>query len=56
MESASFSTEESNPQQYLKIVASGEVDETLLDALEDYVKRQKKRLSTAPKPPGPPTY
>jgi hypothetical protein len=35
-------TEESTPQQYLKIVASGEVGETLLDALQDYVKRQKK--------------
>jgi hypothetical protein len=25
-------------------VASGDVDETVLEALEDYVKRQKKRL------------
>jgi hypothetical protein len=47
-------TEESNPQNYLKLVASGEVDETMLEALEGYVKRQKKRLSTAPKSPGPP--
>ena len=38
-------TEESNPQNYLKLVASGEVDETMLEALEDYVKRQKKRLA-----------
>jgi hypothetical protein len=37
-------TEETNPQNYLKLVASGEVDETMLEALEDYVKRQKKRL------------
>lgn len=37
-------TEESNPQSYLKLIASGEVDETMLEALEDYVKRQKKRL------------
>lgn len=37
-------TEESNPQNYLKIVASGDIDETMLEALEDYVKRQKKRL------------
>ena len=37
-------TEETNPQNYLKLIASGEVDETMLDALEDYVKRQKKRL------------
>ena len=41
----------SNPQNYLKLVASGEVDETMLEALEDYVKRQKrqkKRLSARP--------
>jgi hypothetical protein len=37
-------TEESNPQSYLKLIASGDVDETMLKALEDYVKRQKKRL------------
>jgi hypothetical protein len=37
-------TEESNPQNYLKLIASGDVDETMLEALEDYVKRQKKRL------------
>ena len=36
-------TEESNPQQYVKLVVSGDVDEMLLDALQDYVKRQKKR-------------
>jgi hypothetical protein len=40
-------TEESNPQNYLKLVASGDVDETMLEALEDYVKRQKKRLVSA---------
>jgi len=39
-------TEESNPQNYLKLVASGEVDETMLEALEDYVKRQKKAACT----------
>ena len=44
-------TEESNPQSYLKLIASGEVDETMLEALEDYVKRQKKRLATTPKLP-----
>ena len=37
-------TEETNPQNYLKLLAGGEVDETML-ALEDYVKRQKKRLT-----------
>jgi hypothetical protein len=36
--------EESEPNQYLKVVASGEVDEVMLDALSDYVRRQKKRL------------
>jgi hypothetical protein len=37
-------TEEADPQRYIKLVAAGEVDETLLDALTDYVKRQRKRL------------
>jgi hypothetical protein len=40
-------TEESNPQNYLKLIASGDVDETMLEALEDYVKRQKKRLGVS---------
>jgi hypothetical protein len=40
-------TEESNPQNYLKLIASGDVDETMLEALEDYVRRQKKRLVAA---------
>jgi hypothetical protein len=34
-------TEEANPQQYVNLVVSGDVDETLLDALQDYVRRQK---------------
>jgi hypothetical protein len=38
-------TEETNPQNYLELSVSGEVDETMLDGLEDYVKRQKKRLA-----------
>ena len=40
-------TEESNPQTYLKLVASGAgaLDDSLLEALEDYVKRQRKRLT-----------
>ncbi|WP_050423632.1 hypothetical protein, partial [Bradyrhizobium tropiciagri] len=38
-------TEETNPQNYLKLIASGDVDATMLEALEDYVKRQKKRLA-----------
>ena len=37
-------TNETNPQNYLKLVASGDVDGTMLEALEEYVKRQKRRL------------
>jgi hypothetical protein len=44
-------TEESNPQSYLKLIASGDVDGTMLEALEDYVKRQKRRLGIQPTPP-----
>lgn len=36
--------EENQPGQYLKLIASGEVDDTMLEALEDYVRRQRKRL------------
>lgn len=43
-------TEEGRPDQYLKLIAAGEVDETLLDALTDYVKRQRKRLGLTPLP------
>lgn len=38
-------TEENDPQTYVKLIASGIVDDTLLEALEDYVKRQRKRLN-----------
>lgn len=37
-------TEENNPNQYVKLVVSGEVDGYLLDAISDYVNRQKRRL------------
>ena len=37
--------EEGQPGQYLKLVASGDVDDYLLEALEDYVRRQRKRLA-----------
>jgi len=37
-------TEEANPHNYLKSVAGGEADETMLEALADYVKCQGKRL------------
>jgi hypothetical protein len=43
-------TEESDTQRYIKLVASGEVDETLLEALSDYVKRQRKRLGLPDEP------
>jgi hypothetical protein len=41
--------EECGPDQYLKLIASGTLDAGLLEALEDYVRRQKKRL-TLPRP------
>jgi hypothetical protein len=37
-------TEESDPTRYIKLIASGDLDESLLDALSDYLKRQRKRL------------
>jgi hypothetical protein len=37
--------EENDPQNYVKIIASGAVDYALLEALEGYVSRQRKRLS-----------
>jgi hypothetical protein len=40
-------TEEGQPSQYLKLIASGEIDDGLLEALEDFVKRQRKRLKVA---------
>lgn len=44
--------EEGGPGQYLKLVASGDVDDYLLEAIEDFVKRQRKRLSrSAPQDP-----
>ena len=47
--------EESGPSQYLKLVASGALDESLLEALEDYVARQKKRLQRMGRDDAPPT-
>lgn len=35
--------------QWYKLIASGSVDETMLEALEDYVKRQKKRIGMSAK-------
>jgi hypothetical protein len=49
-------TEESNPHNYLKLIASGDVDGTMLEALEDYVKRQKKRLGITEAVHGQPKY
>lgn len=42
-------TEESNPANYLKLIASGEIDDTMLEALDSYVKRQRKRLGVDPR-------
>ena len=42
--------DEVTPGRHLRVIASGEVDEELLDALEDFTKRRRKRLlrPTAP--------
>lgn len=37
-------SEETGADQYLKLVASGPLDDSLLEALEDYIRRQRKRL------------
>ncbi|MGH6934515.1 MAG: hypothetical protein ACREEE_19035, partial [Dongiaceae bacterium] len=46
-------TEEGQPSQYLKLIAAGEVDDVLLEALEDFVKRQRKRMKAAMSAPKP---
>jgi hypothetical protein len=38
-------SEELSADQYLKLVASGDMSEDLLEALEDFIKRQRKRLN-----------
>jgi hypothetical protein len=50
-------SEETGADQYLKLVAAGEMNGDLLGALEDYIKRQKKRLGldTLEDSPAPPT-
>lgn len=37
-------SEETSSDQYLKLVTAGDMNGDLLEALEDYIKRQKKRL------------
>lgn len=44
LERIAFS-EENGPYQYIKLVASGKIDEMLLDALSDYIDRQRRRLT-----------
>lgn len=39
-------SEEVGSASYLKLVANGEMNADLLDALEDFIKRQKRRLGT----------
>lgn len=41
-------TEEASTTNYVKIIVAGELDDTLLAALEAYVKRQRKRIYAAP--------
>jgi hypothetical protein len=40
-------TEEGQPNQYLKLIASGPIDDGLLEALEDFVKRQRRRVNSS---------
>lgn len=37
-------SEETEAERYLKLVAAGRLDDSLLEALEDYIRRQRKRL------------
>jgi hypothetical protein len=39
-----ISVDEAGPGQYLKVVASGELDDVQIEALEDFIKRRKKRI------------
>jgi len=39
--------EETGASQYLKLVAAGDMDDSLLEALEDFIKRQRRRLEAA---------
>lgn len=45
--------EEGGPSQYVKLVAAGPLDEILLDAITDYVARQKRRLQRGQSNPIP---
>ena len=42
--------DEAGASQYLKVIASGDIDAGSLDALKDFIKRQEKRLGTSPAP------
>lgn len=42
--------EEKTLDHHIKLVALGDVDETLLMALENYIQRQRMRLCATPKP------
>jgi hypothetical protein len=42
-------SQESGANQYFKLVASGNVNNALLEALEEYVKREQKRVMAVPK-------
>ena len=38
-------TEEGGAARYLKLIACGDIDADMLEALEDFIKRQKRRLA-----------
>jgi len=40
-------SEETGTAQYLKLVAAGAMDDSLLEALEDFIKRQRRRIEAA---------
>jgi hypothetical protein len=40
-------SEETGADQYLKLVAAGPLDDSPLEALEDFTKRQRKRLGAS---------
>lgn len=45
LEERTVFTEEGEPGQYLILRVAGDVTDHMLEALEDYVKRQRKRLA-----------
>lgn len=44
--------DEAGPGQYLKVIATGELDDVQIEALEDFIKRRKKRIFRMLSTPG----